>query len=284
MVAVYTFILGSLYLLISLGFSLICGVLRIFHLGYGAIFVVAAYVTWMFMKEFGLSLIPSVILMLIFQLIFILATYYGIIKRYIEREEYLLISLLLIALIVEEAANYKYPIIVGVDIPSTIIPGVLKIGGATIPYQMLIAALVGIIFTAIFVIFFLKSRIGLVMRCVSQNVRDSLLLGVNVERIYVYALLLAVIPPTICIIIIAPVWAIDPFLGWPLFTTAILISIMGGLGNLKGSIMASYIVGFIHSYTSLLLNPRFTGLTTLVIVVLLLIFRPEGIARSESLW
>ena len=47
-ILVYTFIWGSIYLLISLGFSMICGVLRIFHLGYGATFVLAAYGTWAF--------------------------------------------------------------------------------------------------------------------------------------------------------------------------------------------------------------------------------------------
>ncbi|MGE5253595.1 MAG: hypothetical protein ACM3N7_06495, partial [Planctomycetaceae bacterium] len=55
-VLIYTFILGSIYLLISLGFSIICGVLRIFHLGYAYLFTLTVYLTWMFMKEFGFGL------------------------------------------------------------------------------------------------------------------------------------------------------------------------------------------------------------------------------------
>ncbi|MDY0044107.1 MAG: hypothetical protein RBS82_05510, partial [Syntrophales bacterium] len=54
-VIVYTFMLGSLYLLMSLGFSIICGVLRVFHMGYGMIFVVAVYVMWMLIKDFHFS-------------------------------------------------------------------------------------------------------------------------------------------------------------------------------------------------------------------------------------
>jgi branched-subunit amino acid ABC-type transport system permease component len=48
--------------------------------------------------------------------------------------------------------------------------------------------------------------------------------------------------------------------------------------------MASYIVGFISSSVSFLINPRMMGLATLVTVFIMLVFRPEGIAKSESLW
>lgn len=60
-IIVYTLILGSLYLLIAVGFSIICGVLRIFHLGYAYLFNLTVYLTWMFMKELGLGLLPSIL-------------------------------------------------------------------------------------------------------------------------------------------------------------------------------------------------------------------------------
>ena len=66
-IMIYTVIWGSIYLLISLGFSLICGVLRIFHLGYGVVFVIAAYVTWFFMEDMHLGLLPSLLLMILVQ-------------------------------------------------------------------------------------------------------------------------------------------------------------------------------------------------------------------------
>lgn len=285
MVLIYTFFLGSLYLLSSLGFSLLCGVLRIFHLGYGATFVVAVYATWMLMQEFGLGLVPAIAGMFVIQCLFTLGVIYiPVVRRYLEKEELLLTSLLLIALIVEEAANYVYPITAGVNLATNIVPGTVTIGPATIPNQMLVTAGAGLLVTAFFVIFLLKSRTGLVTRALSQDLEGAQLMGVNVERIYGLAMILSVIPPTIAILVIAPIWSLEPSLGWSLLQTAILVAILGGLGNLRGTILAAFIVGFIAAGVSFFINPRLMGLATLVTVLLVLIFKPEGIARSESLW
>ena len=284
-ILIYTFVLGSLYLLISLGFSVVCGVLRIFHMGYGVTFIVAVYATWMFIHEFHFSLVPAIIGMFVIQTLFTLGIiYYPVVRRYMEQEELLLTSLILISLIVEETANYFYPVTAGVNLPTTILPGAMKIGKASIPIQMLIASGISIFTTACFVLYLLKTRRGLVIRAVSQDLESAQLMGASVGKVYALAMVLSAIPPTICILIIAPVWSIEPSLGLPLMMTAILVAILGGLGNIRGSIMASYIVGFISSSVSFLINPRMMGLATLVTVFIMLIFRPEGIAKSESLW
>ncbi len=66
-ILIYGVILGSIYLLISLGFSLICGVLRIFHLGYAYIFPLTVYGTWFFLQQLGWDLIPSILGMIAVQ-------------------------------------------------------------------------------------------------------------------------------------------------------------------------------------------------------------------------
>jgi len=284
-ILIYTFVLGSLYLLISLGFSIVCGVLRVFHMGYGVTFIVAVYAMWMLMKEFHLGLISAMLGMMILQILFTLGIiYFPVVKRYLEQEELLLTSLILISLIVEESANFFYPVTAGVNIPTTILPGALKIGKSSIPTQMVIASGVAVVTTAIFVLFLLKSRRGLVIRAVSQDIESAQLMGANVGKVYALAMVLSAMPPTICMLVIAPVWSIEPSLGLPLMMTAILVAILGGLGNIRGSIMASYIVGFLSSSVAFLINPRMMGLATLIMVFIVLIFRPEGIAKSESLW
>jgi branched-chain amino acid transport system permease protein len=82
----------------------------------------------------------------------------------------------------------------------------------------------------------------------------------------------------------APFWSTDPKLGWPLLEIAILVSVLGGLGNIKGTLLASYIVGFVVAVVGNLIDPRLTTLAMLLVVLTVLIFKPEGIARSESLW
>lgn len=284
-IIIYTVIWGSIYLLISLGFSLICGVLRIFHLGYGVTFILAAYVVWGFMENAGLGLLLSIFLMLLVQCAFALIVFYkGVFQRYLEEEEVLLTLSILIFIAVAHLANYLYPVTAGVYIPTTIIDDVLIIGNVTIAYQMIVAALVGIVVTAIYVVWFLKTRIGLIIRAISQNLSAALLMGANVNRMYYLAMILSVIPPTICMLVIAPFWGVDPFMGSSLLMTAMLISILGGLGNLKGSIVASYLIGFIHATVSFVLVSRFMGLAALIVTLVVMIYRRGGIFAGETLW
>ena len=284
-ILIYTFLWGSIYLLISLGFSLICGVLRIFHMGYGATFVLAAYAVWAFMEEANLGLIPSILLMFLVQIGFSLAVFYrGVFQRYLDQEEILLTLSILIFVAITHLANFLFPVTAGVSIPTTIIDDTLVIGKVRIAYQMLLAALAGILVTALYVLWFLKTRTGLIIRAISQNLPAALLMGAGVERMYYLAMILSVIPPTICMMMIAPFWGVDPFMGSPLLMTAMLIAILGGLGNLRGSIVASYLIGFIHASVSFLYVSRFMGLAALVVTLAVMIYRKGGIFAGETLW
>jgi branched-chain amino acid transport system permease protein len=74
-------------------------------------------------------------------------------------------------------------------------------------------------------------------------------------------------------------------MGWGYMTTAILVSVMGGLGNIRGTIIAAFIIGLTHAFMSFVIKePRLMNLAALVVVVIMLLFRPQGIAKTESLW
>ncbi|WP_290597570.1 MULTISPECIES: branched-chain amino acid ABC transporter permease [unclassified Archaeoglobus] len=280
----YTFIFGSLYLGIALGFTIITGVLRIFHLGYGAIFLIAAYGTWMFWKDVGFGFIESIVLSFALVALFSFLIYQVVIKKFWEMEDYLLAALIAVFIIIEELVNYAYPEIVGVYLPTTIIEGSISIGPASIPGQLAATSVIAILMVICYLLIFTKTKTGLIMRAISQDIFASQLVGVNFDRMFIVAMILASLPPAIIMLLIAPIWALNPFIGWPLFTYAIVVSVLGGLGNLRGTIMASYIIGFIHAAVGFSLDPRLMLLASLVVVVAVLVFRPEGLARAETIW
>jgi branched-chain amino acid transport system permease protein len=284
-VLIYAFILGSLYLLVSLGFSIICGVLRIFHLGYAYLFTLTVYITWMFMKELGLGLIPSILGMVGVQFLISYLLYKGVIKKYMEREEILLTGLLLFSIIVEQAVNYRYPIQAGVFLQTTLIEGSSQIGATSMSNQLLVGAGIAILLTVLFILFFLKTKTGLAVRALSQDLYSSRLIGINIEALYALTMFLVLIPVIIGTLIVSPVWAVEPGMGSLYLTTAILVSILGGLGNIKGTIIASFLIGLTHSVMSFVVGePRFMNLSALVLVMIILMVRPQGIAKSEALW
>ena len=165
------------------------------------------------------------------------------------------------------------------SIPSTIIDDIVTIGGITIAWQMIIAALVGVVTAITLSPDQNQNRSG--YRAISQNL-PAALYGRQCQP-HVFGVIL-VIPPTICMIMIAPFWGIDPFMGMPLLMTAMLVSILGGLGNLKGSIVASYLIGFIHASVSFVFVPRFMGFAALIVTLIVMIYRRGGIFAGETLW
>lgn len=254
-------------------------------MGYGATFVLAAYAVWAFMEEAGLGLIPSILLMFLVQIGFSLLVFYrGVFQRYLDQEEILLTLSILIFVALTHLANFLFPVTAGVSVPTTIIDDTLVIGKVRIAYQMVLAALAGILVTALYVLWFLKTRTGLIIRAISQNLPAALLMGAGVNRMYYLAMILSVIPPTICMLMIAPFWGVDPFMGSPLLMTAMLIAILGGLGNLKGSIVASFLIGLIHASVSFLYVSRFMGLAALIVTLAVMIYRKGGIFAGETLW
>lgn len=284
-VIIYAFILGSIYLLISLGFSIICGVLRIFHLGYAYMFPITVYITWMFLQDLGWSLIPAIFGMVAVQFIIAFLIYKGIIKKYLDKELEMLVALLLLTVIIEQAINYQYPMQVGVYLQTELIRGTTQIGSVIVSTQLVIGSIIALLLTGLFVLFFLKTRTGLAIRAISQSIYSAKIVGINVESLYVFTMMLVVVPVIVGTLIIAPVWTIDPQMGQLYMSTAILIAVLGGLGNLKGTIMASFVIGVVHAVMCFVVGePKFMTLSALVLVIFVLIVRPQGLTRSESLW
>jgi len=284
-VVVFTFVLGSIYLLIALGFSLICGVLRIFHLGYAYIFPLTVYGTWMFMSALDWPLIPSILGMVVVQFIVSILIYKGMIKKYMATEDVLLTALLLVALIVEQAANYFYPVQAGVYLNTALMDGTFQFWDVVVPKQLMIGAIVGLALTGAFVFFFVKTKTGMAIRALSQDIYSSKIVGINVETLYMFTMMIVLLPVIIGTLITAPVWSLEPQMGWSYMTTAILISVLGGLGNIKGTILASFLIGFTHAIVCFVIGePRFMNLSALILVMVILVIRPQGLARSESLW
>jgi branched-chain amino acid transport system permease protein len=93
------------------------------------------------------------------------------------------------------------------------------------------------------------------------------------------------LPVIIGTLLIAPVWTIDPQMGQLYMFTAILIAVLGGLGNMKGTIMASFLIGAVHAFVCFVVGePKFMTLSGLLLVIFVLIVRPQVLTRSESLW
>jgi branched-chain amino acid transport system permease protein len=223
--------------------------------------------------------------MVVIQFIVAILIYKGMIKKYMTTEDVLLTALLLVALIVEQAANYFYPIQAGVYLETTLAGGTYQIGDAVVPKQLMIGSFIALAMTGSFVFFFVKTKTGMAIRALSQDIYSSKIVGINVETLYMFTMMIVLVPVIIGMLIVAPVWSVEPGMGWMYMVTAILVAVLGGLGNIKGTIIASFLIGFAHAIVCFVIGePRFMNLSALILVMIILVIRPQGLARSESLW
>lgn len=281
---IYTFIFGSMYLGIALGFSVVVGILRIFNLAYPLFFLIAAYGSWLFWHDLSLPFIPSIVLSFVLIAVVSYVIYKFVVNKFMEAEDYMLAALILVFLAIEQLISIVYPEAVGVFIPTRVVIGSIEIGPASLPAQYLVIAGASLTMVVLFAVFFLKTRTGLIMRAISQSYLASRIIGVNFGLMFAIAMVLGSIPPAVVMLLLAPVWALNPFIGWTLFAYGIMVAVLGGLGNLRGTIIAAYVVGAIYSFVAFLINPRLAGLACLVVVVIILALRPRGLARAETIW
>jgi branched-chain amino acid transport system permease protein len=239
----------------------------------------------MFLHDLGWSLIPAIFGMVAVQFIIAFLIYKGVIKKYLDKELEMLVGLLLLTVIIEQAINYQYPMQTGVYLQTELIKGTTQIGSVIVSTQLIIGSIIALFLTGLFVLFFLKTRTGLAVRAISQSIYSSQIVGINVESLYIFTMMFVLVPVMIGTLIIAPVWTVAPDMGQIYMFTAILVAVLGGLGNMKGTIMASFLIGAVHAVMCFIVGePRFMTFSGLVLVMIVLIVRPQGLTRSESLW
>lgn len=282
-VVVWGFIFSNIYLGLALGFSIIAGVLRVFHMGYGLFFTATVYLVWTFGGVAGLNIWLSILLAISILMFFSIALY-PLIKKFLDAEDYLLISLVLIFLLGEEIINKIYPVERGVYLPTLVFSGVITIGPINIVQQYLFLSFLSIFLFIIYVVLFKFTKFGLIIRAVSQDLNSARLFGINVSLTYALSLGLAIIAPSLLVIFYSPLTRVDPYMGFPLFITALQVAVLGGLGNLKGTLLAAYVIGYVHAIVGFLVDPRAMNLASLIVIMLTLLFKPRGLARAESIW
>jgi branched-chain amino acid transport system permease protein len=270
-------ILGGIYSLMSCGLTLIWGTVGILNFAHGAIITTAGYTSFLILSIFG-SFPFAIILATFFAFILGMILEILIFRPLRGKENAEMNSIyasLAVAIILENVLLLAFgprrkPI------PPVII-GTLNFGGYTITIHKLIVILISLCTLTAFLLFIKKSKYGMAMRAVAQNLLESKLMGINTDRIYLLTV------GTGCAI----AGVSGPLLGslyylWPTFgdlplIKAFIIIVFGGLGDIRGTICAAFILGIVESYAGLFLGMGWALPIMFLFMCLTLLFKPSGI-------
>jgi len=126
-----------------------------------------------------------------------------------------------------------------------------------------------------------KTRIGLAMRAVSENLTAAQTLGIPTRRVLALAWGAAAALGVVAGIFLAPALLLDPFFMLDPFLKGFAAAVLGGLNSLPGAVLGGLVLGVAESLTGAYLSIQFKNTLAFVIIILVLLVRPEGILGRE---
>ncbi len=161
-------------------------------------------------------------------------------------------------------------------LPTPYAGGVIELGGLILGYEN-IAIIVGtaVLCTCLF-LFFKFTRLGIAMQAASQNQLAAFYVGIPVKRVYSLVWAISASIAAVAGILVAPVSLIDPLMGF-IGIKAFAAAIVGGFGSLPGAIIGGLLIGVVEQFAGLYLPPGFSDVSAYIILLAMLLLRPEGI-------
>lgn len=274
-VLVFGTAIGGIFALLASGFSLIFGVSRILNFAHGVCFVIPAYVAIYLVKEFSLDIFLASIVGVLIAILMGFGVY--ALTRPIRRSIVMVIIVTLaFALLVDQVLLLTFGNR-GLTMPP-FVDGVQVIyENLRIARIRLLAILIAIVTLFILEIFISKTLIGKRINAVSQDIEASMLMGINVEKILIVTFIISSTLAGIAGILYAQIFNIYPAMILRVLIYAFAVVILGGLGSFRGSIIASFIIGYIFVATMKTFGAQWSEFVMLLAIVAILAIKPTGL-------
>jgi len=277
-------VIGGIWALVASGFSLMFGVARILNFAHGIFFVLGAYFTISLNSKLSSVLAQYSLPFSIFLSIFLVGIVGLIIYRLFlsplkEHEIMVILVTLAIALLLEELLLMIFKDI-SISVPS-VLHGTLSFFGIPITYTRILALFLAIALLVILELFTNKTRTGKSILATSQDKEAAMLIGIDVDRVYSMVAFISASFASLAGILYSQIYAVNPETALRVLIYAFAIVILGGLGNVRGSIVAAFIIGYLQVATSLSLGTRWSEVLAMIVIISILIIRPKGLFGVE---
>jgi len=157
-----------------------------------------------------------------------------------------------------------------------VFPGVLDLGSLSVSYQKIAVIIFTLIIMTAMYIMLNRTKVGLAIRAAAQEPDAARLYGISVKRTSLLVMGIGCALAAMAGSIMAPVYAINPFIGRIPMIMSLLAIIIGGLGSLTGAIVGGIILGFVNSVVAYRLS-YFSEVVLFAFVIVLLLVRPQGL-------
>ena len=276
-VAISGLLTGLVYGLMALGLSVIFGVVRVVNFAHGEMMTIAMYLAVVLFASYGLD--PLLMMLPIAGVLFVAgyALQMVMINPFIARPEHSQFMLLLaVAIVIVNSLL----IVFGPDaqsVQTSYAFDSFAIGPLIVDATKVYAGGASILVAAALFAFFRFAPLGKAIRACADNYTGALVVGLNVKRLYALAFGLGAACVGAAGAIIVLIVDVTPPLGPALTLLAFVIVIVGGLGSMPGALLGGILIGLTEALAGLFFTPSAKSMFAFAILVLVLLFRPQGI-------
>lgn len=276
-IIISTLVTGGVYALLASGFSLIFGMAHIINLAQTAFYMLAAYGMYIFTRQIGLGVVESIVITIVAVTVLGLAAYRLLINRIRQH----IVAVLLITIAIAMFFEQLMLRIFGAHYLSTayLISGYTEILGVRVLNQHLLT--LGIVAVVILIVWLLlaKTKLGIAIRATAQDAEVANLMGISVPRTLLITMGIATALAAVAGIAVAPLWTIYPYMWTSPLMMVMVIVILGGLGNIKGSFIGAFIIALAEVLVvSLVPAGSFLKMVfAMLVMVIVLVVRPGGL-------
>ncbi len=275
---------GSFYALLSLGLSIILGLLNIINFTHGALYMMGAFAAWLLLAHAGIGYWPALVLAPLIVGLFGMVLERLLLSRVYRLEHlYGLLLTLGLATVIEglflnefSAIGRPYPI-------PRALTGVWQLGFMTLPIYRawVIAASVTVCAATWLVIE--RTKLGAYLRAGTENPALVGVFGINVPRMVTITFGFGAALAGLAGVLAAPIYQVTPLMGGNIITVVFAVVVIGGMGSIAGSILTGFIVGLIEGLTKSF-YPEASSLAVFILMAVVLLIRPTGLfGRATTL-
>ncbi len=270
-------VLGIAVILVSLGLTIIFGLLDVINMAHGEFYALGAFVA-LALAAVGL---PFWLLLLLVPLIMLPVGYIverGLIQRVFHTGERHVTTLLLtfgLGLVMEDGFRLVFG--PNPQRPEMPITGGVDIFGIFLPSYRLFLIIVGAVIIAAVAYVVYRTRLGAMVRAAAYDRHMAASLGVPVQHVYAGAFAFGVALAGLAGVLLAPIYSVFPTMGRDFILMAFSVVIVGGMGSIAGAVVAGLLLTQVQAIVSLYISPVWSDPIVFGIMVVMLMVRPQGL-------
>jgi len=274
-------LIGGFFASTAMGFSIVWGVMDVVNSAHGAFIMLGAYVTYWLFTLWGIDPFLSIPISML--VLFIIGY---LIQKYI------------INLIMKTSVSISFVLTWGIDILimnialllwtanwRSVTPSYagtyLRIGTATLSYVRAAVLVVSVLLMYALSFFMWKTKMGKAILATAFDKDAARLVGVNIGHIYALTLGIGSALAGAAGALTSTIYPISPLLGMTLISKAFVVTALGGLGDMRGVIAGGLVLGLAESFGVALVGPQYQTAVDVLMLVAMLILRPQGILGKK---